>query len=52
MVPMYGPPASGATAGAGSLDLRRSLQAVWAGGTLPPTGAARDLLAHVTSGRW
>ena len=33
------------------VNLRRSLRAIWAGGTLPPAGAARDLLAHVTSGR-
>jgi DNA-binding transcriptional LysR family regulator len=33
------------------VNLRRSLRAIWAGGTLPPAGAARDLLAHVTAGR-
>jgi DNA-binding transcriptional LysR family regulator len=33
------------------VNLRRSLRAIWTGGTLPPVGAARDLLAHVTSGR-
>ena len=31
------------------VNLRRSLRAVWAGGSLPPVGAARDLLAHVTA---
>jgi DNA-binding transcriptional LysR family regulator len=31
------------------VDLRRSLRAIWAGGRLPPSGAARDLLAHVTA---
>jgi DNA-binding transcriptional LysR family regulator len=31
------------------VDLRRSLRAVWTGGRLPPSGAARDLLGHVTS---
>ena len=34
------------------LDLRRSLRAIWAGGSLPPAGAARDLLAHVTAEPW
>ncbi len=29
------------------VDLHRSLRAVWAGGRLPPSGTARDLLAHV-----
>ena len=33
------------------VNLRRSLRAIWSGGTLPPAGAARDLLAHVISGR-
>jgi hypothetical protein len=33
------------------VNLRRSLRAIWAGGPLPPVGAARDLLAHVTSGQ-
>lgn len=33
------------------VNLRRSLRAVWAGGDLPPMGAARDLLAHVSVGR-
>ena len=33
------------------VDLRRSLRAVWAGGRFPSSGAARDLLAHVTAGR-
>jgi DNA-binding transcriptional LysR family regulator len=32
------------------VDLRRSLRAIWAGGSLP-VGAARDLLAHVTARR-
>lgn len=32
------------------VSLRRSLRAVWAGGELPPMGAARDLLAHVSAG--
>jgi DNA-binding transcriptional LysR family regulator len=31
------------------IDLRRSLRAIWSGGRIPPIGAARDLLAHVTS---
>lgn len=31
------------------VNLRRSLRAVWSGGQLPPAGAARDLLAHLTS---
>ena len=31
------------------LNLRRALRAIWIGGNLPPTGAARDLLAHVTA---
>ena len=30
------------------VNLRRSLRAIWAGGSLPSAGAARDLLAHVT----
>jgi DNA-binding transcriptional LysR family regulator len=30
------------------VNLRRSLRAVWSGGELPPVGAARDLLAHVS----
>ncbi len=33
------------------VNLRRSLRAVWSGGELPPRGAARDLLAHVSTGR-
>ena len=33
------------------VDLRRSLRAIWVGGSLPPAGAARDLLAHVTAGQ-
>jgi DNA-binding transcriptional LysR family regulator len=32
------------------VSLRRSLRAVWSGGRLPPVGAARDLLAHVSAG--
>ncbi len=31
------------------VNLRRSLRAIWPGGPLPPMGAARDLLAHVTA---
>ena len=30
------------------VNLRRSLRVIWSGGQLPPMGAARDLLAHVT----
>lgn len=30
------------------VDLRRDLRAIWSGGRLPPMGAARDLLAHVS----
>ncbi len=30
------------------LDLHRALRAIWSGGALPPAGAARDLLAHVS----
>ena len=33
------------------VNLRRALRAIWAGGHLPPEGAARDLLAHVTGRR-
>ncbi len=33
------------------VNLRRSLRAIWAGGTLPAAGAARDLLAHVSARR-
>ena len=33
------------------VNLRRSLRAIWAGGSLPPMGAARDLLAHVSAAR-
>jgi hypothetical protein len=33
------------------VNLRRSLRAIWAGDTLPPVGADRDLLAYVTAGR-
>jgi DNA-binding transcriptional LysR family regulator len=31
------------------LNLHRELRAIWVGGRTPPTGAARDLLAHITS---
>jgi molybdate transport repressor ModE-like protein len=31
------------------VNLRRSLRAIWSGSPLPPMGAARDLLAHVTA---
>jgi DNA-binding transcriptional LysR family regulator len=31
------------------VNLRRSLRAIWVGGSQPPMGAARDLLAHVTN---
>jgi len=31
------------------LNLRRDLRAVWVGGRTAPAGAARDLLAHITS---
>jgi DNA-binding transcriptional LysR family regulator len=30
------------------LDLHRALRAIWTGGAVPPSGAARDLLAHVS----
>jgi DNA-binding transcriptional LysR family regulator len=33
------------------LDLHRALRAIWTGGTIPPSGAARDLLAHVSRPR-
>jgi DNA-binding transcriptional LysR family regulator len=33
------------------VNLRRSLRAIWAGGHLPPEGAARDLLGHVAGRR-
>jgi len=33
------------------LDLRRTLHAVWNGTRDPPAGAARDLIAHILSGR-
>jgi molybdate transport repressor ModE-like protein len=33
------------------LDLHRALRAIWTGGTTPPSGAARDLLAHVSRSR-
>lgn len=31
------------------LNLSRELRAIWVGGRTPPAGAARDLLAHITS---
>lgn len=31
------------------LSLRRKLRAIWVGGRVPPAGAARDLLAHITN---
>ena len=31
------------------LDLRRELRAIWVGGRIPPAGAIRDLLSHITS---
>jgi DNA-binding transcriptional LysR family regulator len=31
------------------LNLRRELRAIWVGGRIPPAGAVRDLLAHITS---
>jgi DNA-binding transcriptional LysR family regulator len=33
------------------LDLHRALRAIWTGGAVPPSGAARDLLVHVTRPR-
>ncbi|MFE4961733.1 LysR family transcriptional regulator [Streptomyces sp. NPDC056660] len=33
------------------LDLRRTLRAVWDGATTPPSGAARDLIAHILTRR-
>ncbi|MEU9156217.1 LysR family transcriptional regulator [Streptomyces sp. NPDC048417] len=33
------------------LDLRRTLRAVWDGATAPPSGAARDLIAHILTRR-
>ena len=33
------------------VNLRRSLRAIWAGGSLPRWARARDLLAHVTTAR-
>jgi DNA-binding transcriptional LysR family regulator len=33
------------------LDLHRALRAIWTGGPVPPSGAARDLLAHVSRPR-
>ncbi|MDC9004256.1 LysR family transcriptional regulator [Mycobacterium marinum] len=32
------------------LDLRRQLRAIWVGGRVPPAGAIRELLSHITSG--
>ena len=34
-----------------SVNLRRALRAIWSGGPVPPRGAARDLLAHVSRQR-
>ncbi len=31
------------------LDLSRDLRAIWVGGRIPPAGAVRDLLSHITS---
>ncbi len=31
------------------VDLHRDLRAIWLGARVPPAGAARDLLAHITS---
>jgi DNA-binding transcriptional LysR family regulator len=31
------------------LDLKRELRAIWVGGRVPPAGAIRDLLSHITS---
>jgi hypothetical protein len=33
------------------LDLRRDLRAIWVGGRIPPAGAVRDLLSHISSVR-
>lgn len=33
------------------IDLHRALRAIWTGGAIPPSGAARDLLAHVSRPR-
>ena len=33
------------------LDLRRDLRAIWVGGRIPPAGAVRDLLSHISSAR-
>ena len=33
------------------LDLHRALRAVWLGGSTPPAGAARDLIAHIAARR-
>jgi DNA-binding transcriptional LysR family regulator len=33
------------------LDLRRELRAIWVGGRIPPAGAVRDLLSHISSVR-
>jgi DNA-binding transcriptional LysR family regulator len=31
------------------LNLKRELRAIWVGGRIPPAGAVRDLLSHITS---
>jgi len=31
------------------LNLKRDLRAIWVGGRVPPAGAVRDLLSHITS---
>jgi DNA-binding transcriptional LysR family regulator len=33
------------------LDLHRALRVIWTGGSVPPSGVARDLLAHVSRPR-
>jgi hypothetical protein len=30
------------------LDLRRDLRAIWVGGRIPPAGAVRDVLSHIS----
>jgi len=37
--------------GVDGLDLHRALRAIWQGTRLPPAGAARDLIAHITARR-
>jgi DNA-binding transcriptional LysR family regulator len=32
------------------LDLRRTLRVIWDGASIPPSGVARDLIAHITRG--